>query len=54
MEDEEIVDLNSVIIGLRQELEQRKDIEEELNKNGIANTIIRTEYYTGILTIVEN
>lgn len=53
MENEEIIDLNTVCIGLRQALEQREDINQELNKNKLANYVVRTENYTGIITIVE-
>lgn len=54
MEYEEIIDLNTVCIGLRQSLEEINDIQEELNNNKIANCIIRTENYTGVVTIIEN
>lgn len=51
MEDEKLVDLNTVIIGLFNGLEQRKDIDEELNKKGLAKFTIETEYYTGTIII---
>ena len=54
MEDEEIIDLNTVCIALRQALEKREDIEEELKKEKITNYTIRTENFTGVITIVAN
>ena len=54
MEEEEMIDLNIILISLRQAIEKVEDIEQELKQNKITNYTVRTENYTGIMTIVEN